>query len=98
MPDLLDQQLAAISREFARPDRSYFVVMIDFGSIGREAIVDPALTRREVVERIRSGEYDRIHFIHHVRVSDDGAGHAIDVTNDLLSEAGFYAERANARR
>jgi hypothetical protein len=29
----------------------YFVVMIDFGRLGRAAIVDPEITRREVVVR-----------------------------------------------
>jgi len=32
----------------------YFVVMIDYGR--REAIVDPEITRREVVSRVASGE------------------------------------------
>lgn len=64
---------------------SYFVVMIDYGRKGREAIVDPEITRREVISRIRSKEYDRIAFIHHV---DDGD--IEDVTNEMLKEAGFY--------
>jgi hypothetical protein len=41
----------------------YFVVMIDYGRRGREAIVDPEVTRREVVSRIASGEYGHISFI-----------------------------------
>lgn len=69
------------------PSHSYFVVMIDFGRKGREAIVDPEITRREVIDRIRTREYDRINFIHHIH---DGV--AEDVTNELLAEAGFYAE------
>ena len=44
----------------------YFVVMIDYGRRGREAIVDPEITRREVVSRIASGEYKNISFIHEV--------------------------------
>ncbi len=64
---------------------SYFVVMIDYGRKGREAIVDPEITHREVVARIQSREYDRIAFIHHIH---DGV--CEDVTNDLLKEAGFY--------
>lgn len=70
---------------------SYYVVMIDYGRKGREAIVDPDLTREEVVARIMSREYDRIAFIHFVYVDDEG-GHVVDCTNELLSEAGFYAE------
>ena len=68
---------------------SYFVVMIDYGRKGREAIVDPEITRRGVIERIQSRDYDRIAFIHHV------TGDSIaDVTNELLAEAGFYAQAA----
>jgi hypothetical protein len=67
------------------PTPCYYVVMIDYGRKGREAIVDPEMTRRAVVERIRSKEYDRISFIHFI-----DAGHCEDVTNELLKEAGFY--------
>lgn len=66
---------------------SYFVVMIDYGRRGREAIVDPEMTRRDVVARIKSGEYDQVAFIHHI---DDGI--CEDVTNDVLKEAGFYVK------
>lgn len=60
----------------------YFVVMIDYGRRGREAIVDPEITRREVVARIASGEYRNISFIHEI------AGRSVeDVTADILSEA-----------
>jgi hypothetical protein len=44
----------------------YFVVMIDYGRRGREAIVDPEITRREVVSRVVSGEYKNISFIHEI--------------------------------
>ena len=44
----------------------YFVVMIDYGRRGREAIVDPEITRREVVSRVASGEYRNISFIHEI--------------------------------
>jgi hypothetical protein len=70
-------------------NHSYFVVMIDYGSKGREAVVDPEITRQGVINRIKSGEYSRINFIHHIH---DGV--VEDVTNDLLSEAGFYVEVA----
>jgi hypothetical protein len=70
---------------------SYLVVMIDYGRKGRESIVDPEITRREVIDRIRTREYDRIAFIHEVFVSDEGSS-ARDITNELLAEAGFYAE------
>jgi hypothetical protein len=60
----------------------YFVVMIDYGRRGREAIVDPEITRREVVSRITSGEYANISFIHEI----DG-GSVEDLTEDILAEA-----------
>jgi hypothetical protein len=60
----------------------YFVVMIDYGRRGREAVVDPEITRREVVARVASGEYSNISFIHEIvdRTVDD-------VTEDILAEA-----------
>jgi hypothetical protein len=60
----------------------YFVVMIDYGRRGREAVVDPEVTRREVISRVASGEYKNISFIHEVidrRVDD--------ITEDILAEA-----------
>jgi hypothetical protein len=60
----------------------YFVVMIDYGRRGREAIVDPEITRREVISRIVSGEYSNISFIHEI----EGCSVA-DVTEEILSEA-----------
>jgi len=60
----------------------YFVVMIDYGRRGREAIVDPEITRREVISRIASGEYRDISFIHEI------VGSSVeDVTADILNEA-----------
>jgi hypothetical protein len=60
----------------------YFVVMIDNGRRGREAVVDPEITRREVVSRIVSGEYSNISFIHEI------AGCRVeDVTEEILAEA-----------
>jgi len=60
----------------------YFVVMIDYGRRGREAVVDPEITRREVVSRIASGEYANISFIH--EIADCSVE---DITADILSEA-----------
>ena len=60
----------------------YFVVMIDYGRRGREAIVDPEMTRRDVVARVASGEFNNISFIHEIR---DCA--VEDVTDDVLAEA-----------
>ena len=67
----------------------YFVVMIDYGRRGREAVVDPEITRREVVSRIASGEYRNISFIHEI------AGSAVeDITADILAEAALPAVEA----
>ena len=60
----------------------YFVVMIDYGRRGREAIVDPEITRREVISRVASGEYNNISFIHEIVDSS-----VEDVTADILAEA-----------
>jgi hypothetical protein len=60
----------------------YFVVMIDYGRRGREAIVDPEITRREVVSRISSGEYANVSFIHEIADSS-----VEDVTEEILAEA-----------
>lgn len=60
----------------------YFVVMIDYGRRGREAIVDPEITRREVISRIVSGEYKNISFIH--EIADCSIE---DITADILAEA-----------
>jgi hypothetical protein len=60
----------------------YFVVMIDYGRCGREAVVDPEITRREVVSRIASGEYKNISFI------DEIADRSVeDITEEILAEA-----------
>ena len=56
--------------------------MVDYGRRGRKAIVDPEITRREVVARIVSGEYRNISFIHEI------ADRAVDdVTDEILAEA-----------
>ena len=60
----------------------YFVVMIDYGRRGREAVVDPEVTRREVVARVASGEYKNISFIH--EIADRSVE---DVTEEILAEA-----------
>ena len=60
----------------------YFVVMIDYGRRGREAIVDPEITRREVISRIVSGEYQNISFIHEIAENS-----VEDITEAILTEA-----------
>jgi hypothetical protein len=70
------------SKERQRAPMQYFVVMIDYGRRGREAIVDPEITRREVISRIVSGEYANISFIH--EIADDAVE---DITEEILTEA-----------
>jgi hypothetical protein len=60
----------------------YFVVMIDYGRRGREAVVDPEITRREVIARVASGEYKNVCFVH--EVVDRSVE---DVTEEILAEA-----------
>ena len=60
----------------------YFVVMIDYGRRGREAIVDPEITRREIISRVASGEYTNISFIHEIAESS-----VDDITAEILAEA-----------
>jgi hypothetical protein len=60
----------------------YFVVMIDYGRRGREAVVDPEMTRRDVISRVASGEYKNISFIH--EIADRSVD---DVTEAILAEA-----------
>ncbi|TMJ54415.1 MAG: hypothetical protein E6G85_05520 [Alphaproteobacteria bacterium] len=56
--------------------------MIDYGRRGREAVVDPEITRREVISRVASGEYKNVSFIHEIADSS-----VEDITADILSEA-----------
>ena len=73
---------ATIPRRTDQGAMQYFVVMIDYGRRGREAIVDPEITRREVIARVVSGEYKNICFIHEI------ADVAVeDVTEEILAEA-----------
>ena len=61
-------------------NRCYFVVMMDIEPHGLEAIVDPNITRAEVIRRIDRLEYnpDNIVFIHDVH---DGI--CKDVTEEI---------------
>ncbi len=65
-----------------RISHSYYVVMIDYGKRGLEAVVQPEITRREVVARIKSGEYRDIAFVHWI-----ADGLVEDVTSELIDAA-----------
>jgi hypothetical protein len=69
----------------------YFVVMIDYGRRGREAIVDPEITRREVISRVVSGEYKNVSFIH--EIADSAVD---DVTAEILAEAATDIQTTSA--
>lgn len=60
----------------------YFVCVMDYRSAGQEAVVDPEITRAEVIARLKTREYKDVIFIHEIR---DGQVH--DVTLELISEA-----------
>jgi len=66
----------------------YFVVMLRYGRRGLEAVVDPEITRREVVSRILTLEYnpEQIAFVHHVT----SAG-VEDVTFAIIAECARIA-------
>lgn len=69
---------------------TYFVVMISHGRRGCEAVVDPEITRREVIARLISREYDNVLFIHFV--APDAPPE--DVTLELQMEASVMLEAA----
>ncbi len=75
--------MPATSPKPAIPEYSYFVVMLDYGRLGREAIVNPEVTRREVISRINDGNYPRedILFIQYVH------GSTVEtVTDEIMAE------------
>ena len=65
---------------------SYFVVMIDHGKRGLEAIVHPERTRRDIIDMVRFGEFRDIVFIHFI----DGL-FIEDVTQEILDAAELQA-------
>jgi hypothetical protein len=78
------------ARRLNNPTRhSYFVVMLDLGRLGLEAIVQPEITRREVISRLVTGEYRDVHFIHEI-----ADGEVSDVTLQLQLEASVIVEAA----
>lgn len=72
-----------------RTSHSYYVVMVDHGKRGLEAIVHPEDTRRDIIAQLASGESKHVVFIHHV----DGL-YVEDVTDELFNEAEQIAMQA----
>ena len=73
---------------------AYYVVLCDYPEQRRrEAIVDPEMTRTDVVARIKSHEYQDILFIHHV---EDGL--VEDVTAELIDAAELELKEEHRER
>lgn len=68
-------------------EHSYFVAMRDHGRLGLEAIVQPEITRRGVIERIASGEWSDVVFVHHIRDCT-----VEDVTAEIMEAAGVMED------
>ena len=64
----------------------YFVIMIDYGRRGCEAVVDPEMTYANVVDRVASGEYKNIIFIHKVLITQDGSN-VQNITEEVMEAA-----------
>lgn len=75
---------------------SYYTVFVEYNQLGRfsgvEAIVDPELTRADIIDRLRSGEYasktSRV-----VQIDHTCDGLVENVTHELI-EAAEQAARA----
>jgi hypothetical protein len=64
------------------PDQiSYYVVMIDYGRAGREAIVDPEMTYRGAVEAVETamGDGHSVQFVHYIE-----AGSVEDISEQVF--------------
>lgn len=62
---------------------TYLVCMCDFGRSGREAVVDPEMTRRNVIDRIASKEWENVLWVH--EINTDGSWS--DLTAEILEAA-----------
>lgn len=70
----------------------YYVVCIDFGKLGREAIVDPEMTWTGALEAVSAaaGDGHTICFVHHIHddVVEDRTQEALDLTLNHLADYG----------
>ena len=75
-----------------QPD--YFIVMIDYGKPGREAIVDPQDNWSDVIDRVREAQSDgfTVSFVHHVH---DGT---VEDRSEEAFEAAVLASSAQQPR
>jgi CO dehydrogenase/acetyl-CoA synthase gamma subunit (corrinoid Fe-S protein) len=67
---------------------NYYVIAVDYGRKGREAIVDPEMTFRGAVEKVREiiGDGREIAFAHEVTFMN-GSHHVSDVKDELINRA-----------
>jgi hypothetical protein len=66
----------------------YFVICVDYGRKGREAVVDPEMTFRGALEKVREiiGDGNEIAFAHEVTYIG-GSHHVSDVRDELINRA-----------
>lgn len=73
-----------------QPD--YFVVMRDFGKLGREAVVDPNDLWSDVLDAVHdaAGDGHTICFVHHIHdgLVEDRTQEALDATLNFLADYG----------
>lgn len=73
-------------------DRIMYCAFNDHGKLGIEAIVDPSMTRAELVERIRTGDlgFDKV-----IRVVAFNAaeGFSLDVTEEIFEDVEDEVQR-----
>ncbi|MET4210493.1 hypothetical protein [Bradyrhizobium sp. LA2.1] len=67
----------------------YFVICADYGRDGREAVVDPEMTFRGALEKVREiiGDGNEIAFAHEVTYYIGGSHHVSDVKDELINRA-----------
>jgi hypothetical protein len=70
----------------------YFVIMIDYGKLGREATVDPEMTWRGALDAVSTAAHDGlpICFVHHIHdgVCEDKTQDALDATLNSIADYG----------
>jgi hypothetical protein len=68
---------------------SYFVICIDYGRNGCEGVVDPEMTFRGAVEKVREiiGDGRGIAFAHEITYRTGGSHHVSDVREELINRA-----------
>ena len=67
----------------------YFVICVDYGRKGREAVVDPEMTFRGALDKVREiiGDGNEIAFAHEVTYYIGGSHHVSDVKDELINRA-----------